>query len=34
MNLNAFTVKAQEAIQQSLQEAMQRNHNVIEPAHF
>ena len=34
MNLNAFTVKAQEAIQQSLQEAMQRNHNVIEPAHI
>ena len=34
MNLNAFTVKAQEALQQSLQEAMQRQHSTIEPAHL
>ena len=33
MNLNKFTIKAQEAIQQAQQIAMGKGHQSIEPAH-
>lgn len=34
MNLNNFTIKAQEAIQQAVQLVTQRNQQVVEPAHI
>ncbi len=34
MNLNNFTIKAQEAVQQAQQIAMQEQHQAIEPAHL
>jgi len=34
MNLNNFTIKAQEAVQQAQQLAMQEQHQAIEPAHL
>ena len=34
MNLNKFTIKAQEAVQQAQQIAMSKSHQGIEPAHI